>query len=320
MNTMKRQRASSLVLVVVVMAVVVSAVFGASRLTLVQFSQANRDEDNLLARYAAKAGIEDGLLRFRFNRDAETVGGKVFRFNLTRGIATGDKSGEVAEDQPVSNSPQYNPIDQYYDMKMNFRVQALGDFAFKLRQDPKPIIKKDNTLELSGFEKQNAVYFLRVAFKFYDPNTTNKCTNGNAFVQIQRVVDGAATPFSQITARPTPTTGIYDSRTTSDNNIEVNLISPTPELATIFRFRPYYCDVAYAFATTTSPNGVGIKDNGTISSDNGPFFGGLITSITSTGYYGSAKRTLVAEIDRSSGQLISIYDFNIYSGTGDIKP
>ena len=81
---------SSLVLVVVVMAVIITAVFSASRLALVQFNQANRDEDNIFAYYAAKAGIEDGLIRFRYNRDAETPTTtstppktKVQRYNLT---------------------------------------------------------------------------------------------------------------------------------------------------------------------------------------------------------------------------------------------
>src|SRR3990167_1356421 len=90
---MKRSRASSLVLVVVVMAGIIIVVFGASRLTLVQYNQANRDEDNVFALYAAKAGIEDGLLRYRYNRNTETADTKVARYNLT----TGFSAGEVAE-------------------------------------------------------------------------------------------------------------------------------------------------------------------------------------------------------------------------------
>src|SRR3989344_94296 len=293
---MRRLRASSLVLVVVVVAGIIIVVFGASRLTLVQYNQSNRDEDNIFARTAARAGIEDGLLRFRYARDAETSANKVARYSLTTGVS----AGEVDEGSKAG----FNPNEQYYDMKLNFRVQSLGDFDFN--SNPLPIITKDNSIELTGFEDSPDPYFLRVAFKFYNPGTSNNCTDSNALVQIQRVAEGTAIPYEQVTAKPT--NSLYDSL---GSNIQVNLISSTG-LATTFRLRPYYCDVAYAFATTKLVNGRGVDNDGGRESDSGPLFGGLKTYITSTGYYGAAKRTLIAEIDRSSGQLLSIYDFNIY--------
>ncbi|MEK7202528.1 MAG: hypothetical protein AAB669_03325 [Patescibacteria group bacterium] len=303
---------SSLVLVVVVMAGIIIVVFGASRLTLVQYNQANRDEDNVFALYAAKAGIEDGLLRYRYNRNAETTDTKVARYNLT----TGTSAGEVAEGSKTLNFTK--PTDQYYDMKLNFRVQSLGDFDFSpdpFSVTPKPILAKDDFLEISGFEEKSSLYYLRVAFKFYEPVTHAACSNPNALVQIQRVVEGISNPYEQITAKPT--NDRYDSLGSS--NIEVNLINPS-RLATTFRVRPYYCDVAYAIATTTDINGRGVDNDGKKTSDAGLLFGGLKSYITSTGYYGEAKRTLIGEIDRISGQLISIYDFNLYSGEGNIRP
>ncbi|MEK7171240.1 MAG: hypothetical protein AAB774_02965 [Patescibacteria group bacterium] len=301
---MKQLKGSSLILVVVIMSAMITVIFGANRLALVQYNQANRDEDNISALYAAKAGIEDGLLRFRYQRNAETADTTVARYNLT----TGFNAGEVTEGLKSS----FAPTDQYYDMKLNFRVQSLGDFDF----NPKSILTKDNLLEISGFEEATKSYYLRVAFKFYNTGTNDICTNDKALVQIQRVVEGAGTPFEQITAKWSAG-GLYDS---IGSNIEVNLITPS-SLATTFRLRPYYCDVAYALATTTSVNGRGVdKDGKAIPGDSGPLFGGLTTYVTSTGYFGAAKRTLIGEIDRVSGQLISIYDFNIYSGTGNITP
>ncbi|MEK7534940.1 MAG: hypothetical protein AAB563_00855 [Patescibacteria group bacterium] len=301
---MRRLRASSLVLVVVVMAGIIIVVFGASRLTLVQYNQSNRDEDNIFARTAARAGIEDGLLRFRYSRDAETAINKVARYSLTSGAS----AGEVDEGSKAG----FSPNEQYYDMKLNFRVQSLGDFDFN--SSPLPIISKDSYIELTGFEDSPDPYFLRAAFKFYNPGTGDDCTDSNALVQNQRIFEGATNPYEQFTARPT--NSLYDSL---GSNMQVNLISSTG-LATSFRLRPYYCDVAYAFATTKLVNGRGVDNEGRSISDSGPLFGGLKTFITSTGYYGAAKRTLIAEIDRISGQLLSIYDFNLYSGTGDIKP
>lgn len=316
---MRRLRASSLVLVVVVMAGIIIVVFGASRLTLVQYNQSNRDEDNIFARTAARAGIEDGLLRFRYARDAETAADKVARYSLT----TGTSAGEVDE----GSKSDFSLNEQYYDLKLNFRVQSLGDFDFSptpFGATSRPIITKDNFLEFTGFEEKDDPYYLRVAFKFIRPGATaidQDCPDvDKALVQIQRVVEGAGNPYEQVTARP-DSSGIYDSK---GSNIEVNIIAPGKQLATSFRLRPYYCDVAYAIATTNHVNTLGITNDGQ-PSDAGPLFGGLTTYITSTGYYGAAKRTLIAEIDRLSGQLISIYDFNLYAGggdpnTGDIKP
>ncbi|MCR4308313.1 MAG: hypothetical protein NUV80_07230 [Candidatus Berkelbacteria bacterium] len=316
---MKRLRASSLVLVLVVITGIIIVVFGASRLTLVQYNQSNRDEDNIFALYAAKAGIEDGLLRFRYNRNAETQlnttddpKDKVSRYNLT----TGSSAGEVNEGSTTPNFAK--PTDQYYDMKLNFRVQSIGDFDFS----PKSIIAKDDFLEISGFEQKNNPYYLRVAFHFYEPGSNGNidCSDRTkALVQMQRVVEGATEPYRQFTAKPNNGGVVYDSMN-SDANIEVDPISSS-QLTATFRFRPYYCDVAYALATTMATNGRGVDNNGAaIPNDSGPLFGGLKSYVTSTGYYGAAKRTLIGEIDRISGQLISIYDFNLYSGEGNIKP
>lgn len=309
----KYLRGSSLVLVVVVMAGIIVVVFGASRLTLVQYNQANRDEDNVFALYAAKAGIEDGLLRYRYNRNAETElkvtntgKDKVARYNLT----TGSSAGEVDEGSPASAGTK--PTDQYYDMKLNFRVQSLGDFDF----NPKSILAKDDFLEISGFEEKDRLYYLRLAFKFYEPGLTTPCSNPGALVQIQRVVEGTSDSYTQVTAKP-GSNGVYDSKDSS--NIEVNVISSPPELATTFRLRPYYCDVAYAIATTEGINGRGITNEGAIiDGDSGPLFGGLKSYITSTGYYGEAKRTLIGELE--GGELIGVYDFTLYSGQENIGP
>ena len=133
---MKRLRASSLVLVVVVMAGIIIVVFGASRLTLVQYNQSNRDEDNIFALSAARSGIEDGLLRFRYNRNAETGEGKIVRFDLTRGQSPGDSAGEVLESQLITKTADYNPADQYYDMKLAFRGGQIGSFTTNTENNP----------------------------------------------------------------------------------------------------------------------------------------------------------------------------------------
>lgn len=307
---MKRLRASSLVLVVVVMAGIIIVVFGASRLTLVQYNQSNRDEDNIYALSAARAGIEDGLLRDRYNRNAETGEGKVFRFNLTRGRSPGNSAGEVAESQIIAQSTDYNPSDQYYDMKLSFRGGQIGSFATNNTSN-NPEVTKDGTLELTGFPTWTGKYYLRYRFEFI-PDAGNDCRD--ALVQIQQIQQPIA--YGQVTVKKPAVGFVVDSKELGPNIF----IRTTPgsgnngTLASSIRLRPYGCAVKYALVTSKTENGDGLNN------DAGPMFDSTRSTITSTGYYGAAKRTLIAEIDRLSGQLISIYDFNLYSGTGDIKP
>ncbi len=304
---MKRSRASSLVLVVVVMAGIIIVVFGASRLTLVQYNQSNRDEDNIFALSAAKAGIEDGLLRFRYNRDAETgstaTGTKVARYNLTTGVS----AGEVDENSKSS----FGLNEQYYDMKLNFRGGQIGTF----RDDTTYTVTKDDTLELTGFPVWTDKYYLRYRFDFV--GTGNECDN--ALVQIQQVQETSDSQqpiiYEQVTVKKLPATLTVDSKDLGANMFIRTNPGNSPQLTTSsIRLRPYGCSVKYSLTTSKTENGDGQGGN------KGPNFDNFKSTITSTGYYGAAKRTLIAEIDRTSGQLLSIYDFNIYSGTGDIKP
>lgn len=305
---------SSLVLVVVIMAGIIVVVFGASRLTLVQYNQANRDEDNIFALYAAKAGIEDGLLRFRFNRDTETTDGKVFRFDLTKGQTPGDSSGEVADSQTMADSTNYKPTDQYYDLKIKFRDKQIGSFS-PPDSDNNPAVVKDDLVELTGFPLDwPTPYYLRYRFEFTD------CVGNpsNQLVQIQQISETAdplsPVTYDQVTVRKPAVGTVVDSKDSSTNMLVRSDPGPAQALTSSIRLRAYGCSVKYAFATSNTDSGDGQ------GADNGPQFDNFKTLVTSTGYYGLAKRTLVAEVNRASGRLIDILDFNIYSGTGNIKP
>ncbi len=300
----RRDQASSLVLVVVAMAVIITIVFGASRLTLVQYNQSNRDEDNIFARYAAKAGIEDGLLRFRHNRDAETTDKKVQRYNLTAGSSL----GEVDENSQANISP----TDQYYDMLLNFRAGQIGSFDVNVASNP--TVVKDDSLELTGFPIiWPSPYYLRYRFEFTD------CVGNLSaqLVQIQQISQTAdpskPIAYDQIVVKK-PAVGTVVDSTGSTNIFIRSNPGPSQTLKSSIRLRPYGCSIKYALATANTDTGTGQGNN------IGPTFDNFTSIITSTGYYGDAKLTLIAEINRLSGQLISIYDFNIYSGTGDIKP
>ncbi|OGD63929.1 hypothetical protein A3A71_01950 [Candidatus Berkelbacteria bacterium RIFCSPLOWO2_01_FULL_50_28] len=284
------KKGSSLILVAIIMAGIIAVVFGSYRLALVQFNQSTRDEDKMFAYYAANAGIEDGLIRFRYNRDAETPVDKFSRLNLTTGHPYGDT------DQPLKQMNDYEPTDQYYDLQLKFKVDAIGFDGVAPGR-----LTKDSTLQLSGFSSQSNPYYLRYKFRFL-----NSCTGG--VVQIQQLREtpsGAQVLYSQKTIRQTAG-DTYDSK-----DVENMLVGAANELTSVFRLRNYSCPIDFSFQTVT---GITNEVKANVQ------FDGLKTYAISTGYFAGTKRTLVAEIDRRSGQLISIYDFNLYAGQGSISP
>lgn len=294
---------SSLILVLLIIAGVVTVIFGAQRVTLVQFNQSNREEDNISAYYAAKAGIEDGLIRYRFERNVETLPGKVFRHNVTSGVP---EATEVDEAGSIGGVVNYRPTDQYYDLKIAYKTDRINinglTGATEFTADRK--IAKDDLIQLTGFESGNSSYFLRYAFRF-DPSCSSENLS-RAFVQVEKITTaGALTQENAL-----PTNGLFDSKAVA-KNLPIN---SSGDLASTVRFRPFYCAVEYALATTNTNDGSGDSNNA------GPKFDSLTTTITATGYYGSAKRTLIGTVNRLTGQLIGVYSFNAYSGTSDIEP
>lgn len=287
-----RQRGSALVFVLIIIAGIVTVTIGTQRLSLVQFNQATREEDNTFALYAAKSGVEDGLLRFRYERDVETVVDRVHRFNVTDGLSY----GEVDRTRPISSEADFSPTDQYYDLAIDFKTDRIGDFATMTQS---PTLEQDKEIELTGFPNNQDNYYLRFAFRWED---ITACRAKGAFVQFQQATTPATgdSLFNQKVVRTPGTGDVVDSRSTNENI----LLSSSTGLASVLRLRAYHCPVQYAFTTTYSNNG----------ESGGPEFDSLTTKISATGYFGEAKRTLEATVDRKSGRLISIYDFNLYSG------
>jgi len=303
------KKGTALLLVMMVMAGLVTVIFGSQRVALVQHNQATAEEDSLYALYAAKAGINDGLLRWRNERNVETQPGKVFRFNLTTGQGVKDSSGkfiEIANDTPVTKpaSPDYDfiykPNHQIYDLSINFRTKTLG--TEDLSSGTASTLTRGDTLELSGFAPNlnGRAYYLRYKLRPVDAT----CQKGSVQLQSFRVLgDGTRFGYDQKLV-DLSAGGEFDS---SSNGGNLVIYDPIVSLFTsTIRLRAYNCDVNYYLETATSADGVAGSD--------APDFDGQKTIIISTGYYGRAKKTLVAEINRKSGQLLGIYDYTIYAG------
>ncbi len=301
----RSQRGSALVFVLIIIAGIVTVTVGTQRLSLVQFNQATREEDNTFALYAAKAGLEDGLLRFRYERDVETVSDQVHRFNITKGEWVSNR--EISKDTAINATPNYAASDQYYDLSINFKTNQIGDFV-DMPQSPE--MKQDEEIQLTGFPNIGNDYYLRYAFQWAN---APGCQGRGAFVQIQEISPAKSGNLSlgQTIVR-IPATGNPATYQSNANQANI-LLKNSTSLTSVIRVRAYHCPVRFAFKTSLSNNGLGNGNNA------GPAFDSLETKIKATGYFGTAKRTLEATVDRKSGRLISVYDFNIYSGQGCVS-
>ena len=317
MQTREGKRGSALIMVMLVVAGITTIVFATQRIALVQFSQSVREEDNLAAYYAAKAGIEDGLLRYHFDRNVQTEDDSIFRFDLASAAApdsVGTVPYEIPADTPITDGidGDFDPGHQYYDLAISYKTKTVnidgnGNPVFS----PDFAVAADDTLTLTGFPTSNSPYYLRYAFKF-----DSTCANlSQARVTLQQIItrqDGSEYS-GQVLVEYSPNLPDY----TYDSSINVaNLPIRTAvgDLVSSVRIRAYYCGFQYAFATSTTIDG-----SGGDTAD--PEFDSLISEILSTGYFGGAKRTLVAAVNRQTGDLIGIFDYLLYSGgnTGTIR-
>ena len=130
MQKQGQQRGSALIMVMLVIAGITTIVFSTQRIALVQFSQSVREEDNLAAYYAAKAGVEDGLARYHFDKNTQTLVDKMFRFDLTAGTAPDpNESYEIPSNTSITDGvggEDFNPKHQYYDLVISYKTRAIN--------------------------------------------------------------------------------------------------------------------------------------------------------------------------------------------------
>lgn len=72
---LKKRNGSALVIAVLLMAVIATASFGIARLVLVEINNGQIQTANLKAYYLAEAGVEEGLLRWRYDHKTELAAG-----------------------------------------------------------------------------------------------------------------------------------------------------------------------------------------------------------------------------------------------------
>uniref|UniRef100_A0A7C4R5Q5 Type 4 fimbrial biogenesis protein PilX N-terminal domain-containing protein n=1 Tax=candidate division CPR3 bacterium TaxID=2268181 RepID=A0A7C4R5Q5_UNCC3 len=186
----------------------------------------------------------------------------------------------INSDTIVPNNSKKDYTRSYYELNMTNRVNSIDE----------QVILKDNVFEFS-IPSMNQDVNLNWSF---NPNTSP-----NQYRIEITTYDG----FGNIVDA-----GKFFTNPGVSTQTIPNSIIPSGEKA-IFRVRPWYL--------IDPPAGVIPSINLNINS-NSPISGSF-TNIESVGYYGGVARKINARIDRTSGSIISINDFVIYSASDLIK-
>ncbi len=281
----KFKKGVAFLLTMLLVAIVSTIALAVGRLMVSELRMTTSLEESTAAYFAAEAGIEDGLLRLKSDRDIEvpTAPATLERKNIT------DPSRNV------------NPLasDKYYELKIFRTAARIGDPA---NLDSSPQLFKDDVFEISS--RQNATT-LNLDYKVYNAqvDTSRRLNYGVEIIRID--IGGGITRW------------FCPDRTAVANGVEAQG-SCTPDIsdeytyhvwgipfdATIVKVRikpwGYGDNFHIRYAVTPLPAGSQIEQN--------------FTTVQSTGYFGKTKRTLQAKVDRGTGQIISLFDFTVFQG------
>lgn len=300
MRFIDRRRGSALITTMIIAGSVGLILAGIVRFAVVQLQTASGLEDGTLAYAAAEAGIEEGLLRWRYDRNVElpvvnnqeTIPNTpVERVDLTTG----------ATPSVVALGTLLPPAtDSAYDLRIWYKAPKIGD-ATKL-SDPnyEYRINKDQTAQVDVSNLRGEILQLDYAVPAGD----------QARVEVSLVTQNGCPAVAGVTPDLCEV-----SKQLSDMATGGTLLIPIPagldQNPFRVRIKPFIFKAGTATAAEpTSYITYALKPTKSASSliDSGT------TIIESTGYYGNAKRKLVAKINRLSGTILGIYDYAVYCG------
>lgn len=280
------KKGAALLLALLITGTIGGLILLVSRISLIKVRTATNLTQSQIAYFAAQAGIEQGLMAYRANKNLEYPTDtdipiptndsiNYMRYDVKNYTPTGLNAPKI-----VTNSTQPEKSDiPYYDLKIYYKknASAADPISFDLEKDDikqfavqnfsSNVInikwKAENSLELGILEYTTILpgnQITKQTFPQNDPGGDNQAASGDISV-----------PFGPISGNDT---GI----------LQLRYLSSSPDASAKIE----------------------------ISSSGNPFDSGT-TYIESIGYFGQVKRKLVAEIDRQNGSLINIFDFTLYA-------
>ena len=282
------KKGTAFLLTMIVITVVSTVAMSVGRLMVSDLNMTTKLEESIVAYYAAEAGIEDGLWRIRDDKDIQIP---VSPDTQPARITVDSTNGEKKYDLTINYKG-----DSIQDVELNkddvFEISKWGSSAlltltyhvYNYAVNPTPGARFDYGLEIIKLLNTNIS-----DREFFDDNCTSRLTallssSCDSITGATGKIYTITIPVQGVTKIKIKPWGYFDQR--HQNNPDLNYADPLhPNFHIRFSITP---------------------DSGQIEQN--------YSTIRSTGYFGKTKRTLEAKVDRSSGQVISLFDFTIFQG------
>ena len=307
------QKGFALLLTLIVIGVIGAVAFGVGYLTLHSYSATVRFQDSQSALQAAEAGIEDGLVRFRYDRNTEVPTAAMCaalpnptilpadqaeptdttKFVLRVNLTTKDDTQRLLCLDPTK-TPTPNPSDIVYDLKVSYKGSKLGEFGSTdlASSQSTPTINKDDLIEISGFSNPSSINLL-VQYKMIQEAASPPSVKRAVIEFLDK--NGQSSQISQ----PIIVNKIDEFDFNASQGSSIGL---TSDVAAI-RIRPIAgnAKIAAKISGTAKPIDFGIS------------------SFESTGYSNGVKRRLASSVNRSTGKTTGVYNFVLFSGVSNAE-
>ena len=308
-STFKKQHGTALLVTILLAGAISLVAFGMTKVALNEIFVGTKGEEGLEAFYAAQAGIDDGLMRFKFHdkadlelpADAEKDSKKVIRVYINKNAG---EVGKVSVVNPINIPPSLTVDDYVYDLKVWYKESCLP---------PKGCVyelEKDQSILLGLLDAGSSI---QVSW-----DTTNRIINsedqkkaGLWYRLFDPVHPSQIDPRGESREFLTIFSSYNNSVNTADDRLEpYTIVNGTTKAVLTRSARSLKLK---AFLPSTD-NKIKVK----ILTNEGKVIGGPKTYIESTGYYGDTAKKIVATIDRDSKSIIDVFDYVIYSGQGPL--
>lgn len=317
-------RGSAILIAFFLMTAIGGVAFGIGRVFVLDNTNSALNENGAIAFYAAESGIEEGLLRYRYDNNYELPVLNADQQQFERVNVTKSLLGNISIDPSQSVNYITDQSSLFYDLNVTNKALFYGndiaeppgytdtDFVDpdylsgegKIYRIPKDESVKIDISDIATRANAN----LNIKIMLLSP------TAQNVFVETKitgTFGDGVFNEYKKALVYPDHLpSSVFDA----DSKINLNKVTGFDNF---YRFNNLITGIAGNKLNNSSKAELSIKPIGSdiqiaLIPTDGQKMISPWTTIRSIGYYGDATRTLTAKIDRQSGTVFDLYDFVVY--------
>ncbi|MCX6812411.1 MAG: hypothetical protein NTW79_02205 [Candidatus Berkelbacteria bacterium] len=348
-SKLKTKKGTALIVAIFMVAIIGSAAIGINAVALRQINISETYNNGLVAYYSAESGIEEGLLRFRFDKNAEvpkiiddaTVTSdllnrqplNVFRNYLAKPtMRTNQSDNGTVAGYSQSDRQQIYDLSVFYKQKFA-GVNTNGDGKFdasdlaavdlnSIPADYNYIVQKDNqksyTISQTASPQDNNIYLF---WRWLKP-CSGAGYSAHA-LEVKLKLDTSTLQNNQAGIFKDEYTGLFKD-TTCDSIANANNASIVAGTTNVYSAGELKAALEISALNVKE---MSIKPIGnTAGSGDGVIFGfvqgldfktkvaGPTTTVNSIGYFFGASRQITADISRQTGTILDLFNYVIYKG------